>query len=825
MRPFGWERAAVVRLLLLLCFAPLGVFGQFEILGSRLLRAGEPFVARGVVYANGPIGAPVLSTLGGSSCLYARDVPLIAGLGANTIRTRQRVSPADPVLLRSLEKADLYLIAGFPVSEVEVASERDAALGALSSYADAWARNDRLLAISIDGPPTADFYQFLGEAAVRLHAEQPGLLVTSSVESTREIGAFDRSTQDGHLPALDFWSLDLSGHSALSPALEEAAGKTAKPILLSGFGVDAYDQFSGAADFEGQSLHAELLAQELDALVRAGAYSLLGGLYAELTDQWSLGGPDPSQHGAAGRAAPASPDGFYNAAWAGLFGLRRSGAPGLDALRLRPAYHALAAVWSGFAPPELSLADPPAISSARNAASGGELLAPATLFEIAGESLAGLPAQTLTPADPPYFLGATSVCFDGAASPLYLAEPGLVRGVTPASTRNGAAQAIVFRAGAASAPAAVEVRPAAPGILPNGVFRPGLPCPVNQANGVPPGAYLELYGSGLGAGAEPPLASLGEADVPVVYSGPVPGAPGLSQTNVRIPVETPPGAAELRLSQAGVASNPHRLQILGEQDVPDLSLGPSPAQEIVIQQGGPAQTVFLDLQGFNGFCSLVRFEIAGLPPGVQASLPVALPGQRVPLTVWAEANAVRAQAAEVIVTAVSTLPRRPAQTFRVSVLPGSGDVRLRVVSGGWLTGEPEASFALEDRVLYRVHGGGPGRGFNFLTLDPQTGTIGQVRHFDTWASDEAVTAMETYLRGLPRGVLVLGAVADDGTLKITEQTRALIAETLGATQIELIQYQWSWAILSRVGAERPMAEGMDRDERVELDRTVSFPLP
>jgi hypothetical protein len=85
--------------------------------------------------------------------------------------------------------------------------------------------------------------------------------------------------------------------------------------------------------------------------------------------------------------------------------------------------------------------------------------------------------------------------------------------------------------------------------------------------------------------------------------------------------------------------------------------------------------------------------------------------------------------------------------------------------------------------------------------------------------------METYLRGLPPGTLVLGAIADDGTLKITDRTRALIGETLGASEIGLIQYQWSWAIISRVGAERPMAEGMMRDAPVLLDRTVSFPLP
>ena len=99
---------------------------------------------------------------------------------------------------------------------------------------------------------------------------------------------------------------------------------------------------------------------------------------------------------------------------------------------------------------------------------------------------------------------------------------------------------------------------------------------------------------------------------------------------------------------------------------------------------------------------------------------------------WAEPGAARVEGAAVTVTAASTLPQRPVQQVRVTVLPASGDIRLWVVSGGWLSGTPEASFMLEDRVLYQTQGGGPGRGFNFLTIDPATGVVGQVRRFDTW---------------------------------------------------------------------------------------------
>jgi uncharacterized protein (TIGR03437 family) len=849
MRHFGREQAAAVRLLLLVCFASFEAFPQFKISESRLLHDGEPFVMRGVVYANAPIGAPAPEVMSASECLYPRDFPLIAGLGANTIRTRERVSPGDHVFRRSLESADLYWIAGFPLTSYGALTDgpvRALILEDLSAYITGWADEPRLLAVQLGDDGAGDspeFFTLLNEAAARLHAEHPGLLVTAGVRDVREIGAFDRSSQDFVLPDLDFWSIDASGRPALAPMLEEAAARTAKPILIGGFGVDAFDDAIGAADLDAQALYAGALAEEIESSLRAGFHPVIGGLYAEFADQWHRGGPDPSVHGAAGRAAVESPDGIFNEAWAGLFGLMRSGAPGLDSLRVRPAYQELARVWGGVVPAELSFADPPAVAvdGVRNAASGMTILAPGALVEVAGEGLAAASHQAATPANLPFHLGATSMCFDGAASPLYLADPELMRGLTPWSARSGAGQAVLYRAGVAGSPATVEVREAAPGILPNGVFRPGLPCPVNEANGAPPGAYLEVYGSGLGAAAAAqqngiapaaplaaavmPQARIGPYAIPVLYSGLFPGAPGVYQTNVRIPREAGPGPVDLRLELGGTLSNRYSLRILGEEDEPGLALAAPAVEEVVVQESGPAQTVYLDLGGFNGFCSLVRFEVSGLPQGVRASIPVGLPGQRIPLTLWAEAGAARVEGAAVTVTAVSTLRERPVQTVRVTVLPGSGDVRLRVVSGGWLSGAPQASFMLEDQALYRTQGGGPGRGFNFLTIQPQTGVVGEVRQFDTWGSEEAVVAMEIYLRGLPEGTLVLGAIADDGTLKITDQTRALIRERLGAGLIDLVEYQWSWAILTRVGAERPIAEGMMPNGTVVLDRVVSFPLP
>jgi hypothetical protein len=212
-----------------------------------------------------------------------------------------------------------------------------------------------------------------------------------------------------------------------------------------------------------------------------------------------------------------------------------------------------------------------------------------------------------------------------------------------------------------------------------------------------------------------------------------------------------------------------------------------------------------------------------LPAGVIASAPSGLPGQTLPLYVQAEADAGLVNEAEVFLVGRSGT-RTIRRGFRVSVLPSLGRVRFRVVSGGWLSTVPVARFEMDGRLLHETSGGA-GRGFNFLTVDPATGRLGPLRNFDTWGSEEQVAAMEDYLRSLPPGVVVMGAIADDGTLLLTDQTRRIIRETLASRTIDSLGYQYSWAIITRKGAAGPIQESLHPNGVVVLDRELTFPMP
>src|SRR5881296_3290913 len=104
----------LTRSLLAVLFAISGK-AQFEIRGSRLYLDGNPFPIRGVAYSPTPIGKTPGPLLQLSGCLYARDFPLAARAGINTIRVYSRIPPGEAPFWQALEKSNLYLLAGFPL--------------------------------------------------------------------------------------------------------------------------------------------------------------------------------------------------------------------------------------------------------------------------------------------------------------------------------------------------------------------------------------------------------------------------------------------------------------------------------------------------------------------------------------------------------------------------------------------------------------------------------------------------------------------------------------------------------------------------------------
>src|SRR5512138_1006451 len=77
--------------------------GDVRLKAGKLMLAGEPFDVRGVGYS--------IET----GCGFARDLPLAATMGANTVRTYRLLPDGESSLASLLETTGLYWLADFPL--------------------------------------------------------------------------------------------------------------------------------------------------------------------------------------------------------------------------------------------------------------------------------------------------------------------------------------------------------------------------------------------------------------------------------------------------------------------------------------------------------------------------------------------------------------------------------------------------------------------------------------------------------------------------------------------------------------------------------------
>ena len=303
----------LVGLSLLLCLLAAPASAAFQIRDSRLYLDDDEFLVRGVVYSNVPIRRQWSDTLRDAGCLYARDFPLIATLGANTIRTLAMVPPGDRAFQVSLDDAGLYWLAGFPLDRFYGAGEtlspdsaqgqslRSRILEEFAAYVEAWGRHPRLIAFVFGDDVTsdygtkflgspADFYSLLRQAAAIIQEDRDGLLVTTAVSGESQIGAFDLGTNDVSQPDIAFWSVNYLGAAPFDGVFRSLRSRTAKPFLVSAFGVDAFDQRSRAPNEQIQADVARVQIEAIESAAGGGGYPALGGLWAGFVDEWWRGG-------------------------------------------------------------------------------------------------------------------------------------------------------------------------------------------------------------------------------------------------------------------------------------------------------------------------------------------------------------------------------------------------------------------------------------------------------------------------------------------------------------------------------------------------------
>tara|TARA_B110001452_G_scaffold114836_1_gene95280 strand:- start:1596 stop:3038 length:1443 start_codon:yes stop_codon:yes gene_type:complete len=332
------------------------------------MRGGQPFIVKGINYS------PLLSyaerltsppdmfhSTAVNEAIWARDLPLIRDMGANTIRVYNwDPSSKTPELhfLDSCQAHGLTVILGisnyffdnpsFVPDIVRQVAHHPALL--------MWAvTNERVHAGDSDGVRSSAYSQIASMTQmVRQTEQEEGTWHPISVPVTCALSHIDDLESSGATVDVNafqcYWD---DGETWPADFYDQYAAKTTKPLVITEFGVDSYDNNAGGADEAAQSAHLRGKWSNLIGPPASGCISSGGLVFEWMDEPWkgytradanaaSGGACTPDRGGLhAGWAPNALPDGCGNEAFFGVTELQSD-----DTLRLKPTYDEIQQAWA-----------------------------------------------------------------------------------------------------------------------------------------------------------------------------------------------------------------------------------------------------------------------------------------------------------------------------------------------------------------------------------------------------------------------------------------------------------------------------------------------
>ncbi len=408
-------------------------FGRVKVEGRQLLTdfdedgIYEPYFIRGVGYSPFPIGRfpsdwgyflpedPRPDNILDDPDILNRDFSLLQQMNANTIRLWKGNDTQDglryPVKLtqQTLDLAEQYgikVIAGFWIStpgpwcngdHIEYnppafldpsnpgyTAARIAIIEAFRTYVNQFKNHPAILFWAIGNennyhvpydniPPTylPQWYSLINEMAYWAHLDEgntyhPIALVNGDIQYIGTHGAYDHQ-----MTSLDIWGANVyRPNASFGDLFVDFASRTAKPLWISEYGVDAYhttayrdgpDWFQdGYEGYEDQAAQAQWIGKLWDEMVLNSNVSI-GGTVMEYSDEWWKpwewieGGAHNDEHNGYGYGPqdtscprdgipdwiPPAPDQFFNEEWFGIMAIG-FGAPFTpDVMYPRQVYYSL----------------------------------------------------------------------------------------------------------------------------------------------------------------------------------------------------------------------------------------------------------------------------------------------------------------------------------------------------------------------------------------------------------------------------------------------------------------------------------------------------
>lgn len=343
----------------------------------QILVNGQPFTIQGVGYAPTPIGAdPEFGNPNGdnfsaaSSALYQRDLPLLRAMGTNTVRLwgweidRDHTAFLDAAYNQGVQPiyviATYWVNAGLDLNDPGVRSQQIANFRQMvANHKDHPAILMWMIGNELNAPwmynNSDALFSLINEMALAAHQEEGASYhpVTTPLADVNLISTI--SQRNSAMTNLDVWSVQVYRGNTFGALFDDYAAASSKPLLISEYGIDAYDD-QNHAEYEqnGAPRQAEYAA-DLWGEIEAHASVCSGGSIMAYSDEWwkgkygqtdHTGCPDTNAaaHSACGYAASSHPDGYANEEWWGIVRPVKNGS-NPDRMQPRAAYRTLQTLW------------------------------------------------------------------------------------------------------------------------------------------------------------------------------------------------------------------------------------------------------------------------------------------------------------------------------------------------------------------------------------------------------------------------------------------------------------------------------------------------
>jgi hypothetical protein len=356
----SWRCVVVVAAWCAVLSAPsLGAATVVMVSGRQILVNGQPLVVRGVCYQPTPIGEnPSQAPPWGDYCslawrsIYERDLPNLRRMGANVVRVYSWDHAASHTdFLNNAYNGGRDPIYVLLNRWIDPGSD-----WSNPSVVEAIKNDYRALAANVGSHPAVlgfiignelnrangantNFWNAINSIAAALKTAAPNRLVTTSIaEGINEIAQIN-----SRMTSLDAWSVQSYRGNSFGNLFTTYQSASAKPLLLTEFGMDAFDHRTGQL-FANNALAVADVLQNLWREIRTNQAIVSGGCLFSYSDEWWKAMGLPNAHDAGGDANP-FPDGFSNEEWFGIFGAQDNGA-NPDLLQPRALFSRLEILWA-----------------------------------------------------------------------------------------------------------------------------------------------------------------------------------------------------------------------------------------------------------------------------------------------------------------------------------------------------------------------------------------------------------------------------------------------------------------------------------------------